>query len=360
MLSEIDIKTQNSQKETDGKISKVYEEISKNYEFTNEVKDSINSEIQAIKVDIVNTNQEIEKSKNETIEKTTELVNSNLKQLTENVEKNNQLIDSKIKNITGDLKNIYETFVFEKNSINGKLNDLEKNLFNELDNHKKSILMVEQEIKKNSDYFESLVEETQFKLDDKIQNLSVKSQQISDDLNIQKQEMFSAKKDIQILNTGIENLNNDVQNAKKSIENKITDVYSYTNEQMNKAFTEINENYKLVDAKIDKRSYENYLNVQNAVQQIDGLRYVVDNKTDKQELDASLESAYEKIQMLEVDYQNKLIEMRNVFEDELNKQRIKYEKKLIEMENIISSMDEKYQPKKKSIFTKLRERLNNK
>ena len=220
--------------------------------------------------------------------------------------------------------------------------------------------MVEQEIKKNSDYFESLVEETQFKLDDKIQNLSVKSQQISDDLNIQKQEMFSAKKDIQILNTGIENLNNDVQNAKKSIENKITDVYSYTNEQMNKAFTEINENYKLVDAKIDKRSYENYLNVQNAVQQIDGLRYVVDNKTDKQELDASLESAYEKIQMLEVDYQNKLIEMRNVFEDELNKQRIKYEKKLIEMENIISSMDEKYQPKKKSIFTKLRERLNNK
>ncbi len=360
ILSEIDVKTQNSQKETDEKISKVYEEISKNYEYTNEVKDSINSEIQAIKVDIVNTNQEIEKSKNETIEKTTELVNSNLKQLTENVEKNNQLIDSKIKNITGDLKNIYETFVFEKNSINGKLNDLEKNLFNELDNHKKSILMVEQEIKKNSDYFESLVEETQFKLDDKIQNLSVKSQQISDDLNIQKQEMFSAKKDIQILNTGIENLNNDVQNAKKSIENKITDVYSYTNEQMNKAFTEINENYKLVDAKIDKRSYENYLNVQNAVQQIDGLRYVVDNKTDKQELDASLESAYEKIQMLEVDYQNKLLEMKNVFEDELNKQRIKYEKKLIEMENIISSMDEKYQPKKKSIFTKLRERLNNK
>ena len=124
--------------------------------------------------------------------------------------------------------------------------------------------------------------------------------------------------------------------------------------------TEINENYKLVDAKIEKRSYENYLNVQNAVQQIDGLRYVVDNKTDKQELDASLESAYEKIQMLEADYQNKLLEMKNVFEDELNKQRIKYEKKLIEMENIISSMDEKYQPKKKSIFTKLRERLNNK
>ena len=90
------------------------------------------------------------------------------------------------------------------------------------------------------------------------------------------------------------------------------------------------------------------------------MRYVVDNKTDKQELDASLESAYEKIQMLEVDYQNKLLEMKNVFEDELNKQRIKYEKKLIEMENIISSMDEKYQPKKKSIFTKLRERLNNK
>ena len=127
---------------------------------------------------------------------------------------------------------------------------------------------------------------------------------------------------------------------------------------MNKAFAEINENYRLVDAKIDKRSYENYMNVQNALQQIDGLRFVVDKKVEKQELTKSIDGANEKIQMLEVEYQNKLSDMKNMFEDELNKQRIKYERKLIEMENIIASMDDKYQPKKKSIFSKIKERLN--
>ena len=374
-------------------VANIYGEITKNYEYTDEIRDGFISDISDLKSDISSSQQEITNFVENSVRESVELIENKTEQINKNLQEKYDEFDSKteqnaklISNVSTDIQNLYEKFVLENANINLNQKRIEEQLSEEIKNNQSAISQINDELQKNNDYVEALVEETQLKLNDKIQKIDVETQQISvdlnlakeniniikddlnivkDNLNIQKDEILSTKEDVLNLNAGIENLNksvenlnNNIQNTQKTFENEITNVITNTNEQMNKAFTEINENYRLVDAKIDKRSYENYMNVQNAFQQIDGLRFVVDKKVEKQELTKSIDGANEKIQMLEVEYQNKLSEMKTMFEDELNKQRIKYERKLIEMENIIASMDDKYQPKKKSIFSKIKERLN--
>ena len=84
---------------------------------------------------------------------------------------------------------------------------------------------------------------------------------------------------------------------------------------------------------------------------------ILENKTDKKDLDLMNRIMKNKIEDIEELYKSNFDELRNKFSDELNNQRVKYEKKLIEMENIIKSLDEKYEPKRNSLLERIKNKI---
>ena len=268
-------------------ISKVYEEISKNYEYTNELNTSSKNLIDETKT-------EIEGFVNKSVETISELQDEKISKVYDEISKNydytnelNRKVDDKVNQ--------------NKEEIQGLINSSREDITQQTD---EKISKVYDEISKNYDYTNEL--------------------------------------------------NKNINDLKYNTDKKESYIYSFINEKNAELYNLLSEYQGLLEGKINQGNNEQY---QKNLEIEYKINNILENKTDKKDLDLMNRIMKNKIEDIEELYKSNFDELRNKFSDELNNQRVKYEKKLIEMENIIKSLDEKYEPKRNSLLERIKNKI---
>lgn len=270
--------------QTDEKISKVYEEITKNYEYTNELNKNVYNEISLIRDESANRAVACSSMTDEKISKVYE-------EITKNYEYTN--------NLSQDAKN--SALQLQKN-IDG--------LYADLNNYKDSLVDAKNGI---YSYIDNSVEKVQNNAFEKIvsseNNIDAK---ISDFINAQ--------------NT--------------SVNLRISELYSYSNMEFSKLFKILQQNNSLLENKLEmKLKSDNEMNgaVNNSIAQ---LQNDLNNKADS-DIAEKLEKKFsEKIEFINNLHKNRINDLTSCFEKRLNDQKIIYESKLEKLETAIRSLEE--------------------
>ena len=151
--------------------------------------------------------------------------------------------------------------------------------------------------------------------------------------------------------------NKKFQDISDLIDKNHTEIISYIKEEVAQLYEEVINNNIMTNRKIDEKDYENYKKFEIVNQQIHKINDNLENKVNYDDLKQKLEQTEKNLSDILNFYKSDINEIKTRFDEELNKQRIKYEKKLIEMENTIASFENKYEPKKKSIFQKIKNKF---
>ena len=368
--------------QTDEKISNVYEEITKNYEYTNNIRDDINQTIQAHQNEITNIYEKIALENqanqnyfisikddvytyiNQRTDETIEYQNKIKDDVYTYInQKNDETIEYQ-NNVKDDLytyidQRADETVEYQNKTkddlyayINQKTNETV-----EYQNKTKEDLYIF--INQKSDEISANLNQTK---DDIYSYINKTSDEIKTNLNQTKDKVYSyidhqyekaennASEKVNQLET---KLNEEIKNSSKIINNEINlrvgEVYAYTNSELAKAFKQLNENSHDFDKKLNYTSGEIYKLLNERKSEDEALKELLNQKADTQIL-TEVQNNWEYSQ-------NKFInELRDEFENKLNKQRIKYENKLISMENKLKETEQVLLENKKNIFQKLWEK----
>ncbi len=260
--------------------------------------------------------------------------------------------DEDIQKVYSEIDNNYKLIDTTRDFLESKidfvqgLNDELKHILTVTTDDK--ISRVYEEITKNYEYTGNLVNSCRLELDNKI---IYESAQTDDKISkvydeVSKNYKYTEK----LVKETKEDIDNNIKNY---FDNRFKELYSYINEEVSNIYKTINENYKLIENKIINKNIENLSRIENLIAEINKTNEnlsVLPKMTD-------ISSLEEKI--LQIKLQNKINseELQKHFEDELNQQRIKYENRLMETEKIISSLDDKYQPKKRGILTRIKNKI---
>ena len=329
--------------ETDNKISKIYEEISKNYDYTKELNTSSKNLINKTKT-------EIEGFVNKSVETISELHDEKISKVYEEISKNYEYTNKLNKNID-------EKVNQNKEEIRGVINSSREEITVETDN---KISKVYEEISKNYEYTNELNKN----IDKKVNQ---EKEEIQEIINRTKEEITEKTdknlsdiyeeitKNHQYLNKLIEEKEEKIKNngilLQNDLNKKINDINISLNESTAKTYNILEENHRILDTKVEQKNYEQYKRYEELIYK---LEYIEKQKINCEEVNFIKESINNTIRNIENNYSVELIKLRELFEEELNKQRIKYEKKLIEMEKLIEAMDNKYQPRKVGLIQKIK------
>ena len=328
---------------TDEKISKVYEEITKNYEYTNKLVDEVKSVCEGCKTELNNFASEIELIQENFDEKI-------IYESTQTDEKISKVYDevSKNYNYTEELVKNAENVAFEnsKKHTDEKYNELHSSISSE-------ISKVYEEVSKNYNYTEELVnnaknvafENSKKHTDEKYNELH---SSVSNEISKVYDEVSKNYNYTEELVKNAENVA--FENSKKYSDGKYSELYSYANEEISKTYNEAKNSYKSFENIVDAKAQENAQKIANVNLVVNEL---MNSKLDKTEVFA----IDEKISQIEVQNQVKIDELQKWFENELNNQRIKYENKIMNLEKIISSFENKYEPKKRSLFQRIKNKI---
>ncbi len=280
--------------QTDEKISNVYEEITKNYEYTNNIRDDINQTIQSHQ---------------------------------------------------NELTNIYEKIAFETQSVREYQNNVKDDLYT----------YINQRIDETVEYQDKTKDDLYIFINQKSDEINANLNQTKDnvysyiDHQYEKAENNSAEKVNQLEAKLNEKINDSSQTINNEINLRVGEIYTYTNSELAKTFKQLNENSSDFDKKLNYKSDEIYKLLNERKSENEALKELLNEKADSQtltEVQNNLEYS-----------QNKFInELRNEFENKLNDQRIKYENKLISMENKLKETQQMLLESKKNIFQKLWEK----
>ncbi len=364
---------------TDEKISKVYDEITKNYKYTEKIVQDVNDDLsKTIKENNFNIQNLIQEKTNQIYEdfnnKHTEINNiaQNLKaemyQLNFESEKN---FDNKIQELQNNITekdknnshhqeilnnkiiNIYDVIAGESANREELLNNL-RDEFKTLNANTNTITdekisKIFEEITKNYNYTESLVQEAEEK-----QNL--KREETINNLTQDYNKQIQAQKE-ELENEFTKSIKETSDSIKKETIVKISEVYSYINSQSSNLYNEIKNSNNNVENNINYKLWDIYKTNENQNYEINTIKTKLEDKTEKTELQKMQEAATNKINELNIEHTNAINDMRLDFEDKLNQQRIKYEKKLMNMEKLIHKIEEKQEEAKKNIFVKLIKKL---
>ncbi|MGM9993531.1 MAG: glycosyltransferase [Candidatus Avigastranaerophilus sp.] len=300
---------------TDEDIQKVYSEIDNNYKLIDTTRDFLESKIDFVQ----GLNDELKHILTVT---TDDKISRVYEEITKNYEYTNSLVED-AKSFQQDKFN--NEIIRLDNEINSCRLEFDNKIIYESAQTDDKISKVYDEVSKNYKYTEKLVQET-------------------------KEE---AEKSFKVLTQKENDIKTELADCYKNFDNRFKELYSYINEEVSNIYKTINENYKLIENKIINKDIENLSRIENLIAEI--------NKTNEK-LSAlpkmtDISSLEEKI--LQIKLQNKinLEELQKRFEDELNQQRIKYENRLMETEKIIRSLDDKYQPKKRGILTRIKNKI---
>ncbi len=319
----------------DEKISKVYEEISKNYDYTNELNKNVNEIVSSTKEE---TQEKINQSKEKITQQTDEKISKVYEEISKNYDYTNELN-----------KNVNEIVSSTKEEITQQTDE--------------KISKVYEEISKNYDYTNELnknvneivsstKEETQGKINQSKEEIT---QQTDEKISKVYEEISKNYNYTNELNNNVnEKINQNREETQKTVDIIKQNVYSFINEKNAGLYNVLSEYQSLLEGKINQGNNEQYQKSLEIEYKINNIK---ENKTDKKEFDSMTSIIKNKIENIEEIYKSDLEKLRNNFEDELNNQRIKYERKLIEMENILKSLDEKYEAKRISLFQRIRNKI---
>ncbi len=319
-------------------ISKVYEEISKNYEYTNELNTSSKNLIDETKT-------EIEGFVNKSVETISELQDEKISKVYDEISKNydytnelNRKVDDKVNQ--------------NKEEIQGLINSSREDITQQTD---EKISKVYDEISKNYDYTNELNRKVDEKVNQNKEEVQGLINSSKEDITQQTDEKISKVYEEISKNYDYTNeLNKNINDLKYNTDKKESYIYSFINEKNAELYNLLSEYQGLLEGKINQGNNEQY---QKNLEIEYKINNILENKTDKKDLDLMNRIMKNKIEDIEELYKSNFDELRNKFSDELNNQRVKYEKKLIEMENIIKSLDEKYEPKRNSLLERIKNKI---
>ena len=223
----------------DEKISKVYEEITKNYEYTNELVDGVKVEKESLKADI---DAKVAQSAEEVTVATDEKITKVYEEITKNYEYTNELRDSSKIELDKKVLELKKSFEADNDALrteigdkeyvfNEKILNLEKNIHNEAEENiqliKKEITTLYEKIALNDEIwrkdFNELKEIFLKKLDEKVASL----------ISQLDNKVSSIYDDMGVLRSDIETL----------IKQKAFELLTQTDEKIGKVYDEISKNY---------------------------------------------------------------------------------------------------------------------
>lgn len=364
--------------DTDAKVSKVYDAISENYNFTKDKISEVKLQVEEY------TNESIEKTKtdieNKIDDKFSYLQSQNdgvVNKLDSEVKKQSEINKEQQEAIktAEERVNLFEIAVFEKisNSVSEINNDIDSlegniNVLNEsLSLTNENISIVYDEMAKNNSYTEYLVQIAEEKQNQKrIETLS----EINSNIDNIKTEVnskidgeissirLSTDEKFRILEEVFFNkIDSSNEQINKETNHKFSELYSYTNEHISKLYKEIKDsNLKIENVQNDK-IYDLYNRSESLKAEIENIRENSRQKIDSETLDSKLTEILQKVEEQKSEYMQNVIQIQGDFDEKINQQRIKYENKLINMENQIAQMNILLKESKKNVFEKLVQKI---
>lgn len=342
--------------DTEAKIAKVYDEITKNYEYTNGLNETSKKEIEQVKNNVfakieetkaeLNSNvaQKAEEKANTLIAQTDEKISKVYDEISKNYDYTNEIRDEISVQTDEKIGRIYDE-ISKNYDYTNKLKDelsAQANL---------KIEEINKEISENYNYTNSIKENLENKLKTAQSNIYSyidHSEEVSANNTAEKIDGLETK-----LNEKISTRESE-QNRKNDL--KISEVYSYTNSELTKVFKQVNENSSNLEHKIELKSYDAYKWFEenhNEINQIKNRLISTPEFSNIKELETQFE---QKLQSLDEQHQRQVAQLNSDFEEKLNAQRIKYENKLMTMENQISTLEAKYLESQKGFFVKMIEK----
>ena len=254
---------QNSINSTDSKITEVYNEITKNYEYTNEIRDSLTEDIKEHAVSLEQMfSQNLQNSINSTDSKITEVYN----EITKNYEYTNEIRDSLTQNIKEHAVSLEQMFSQNfQNSISStdsKITEVYNEITKNYDFTKESIEKSEEslktltdekiskvydEISKNYEYTNDIWDNLNKNIENKVFNLEQSfNKNFENNINLTEEKITKILDEISLNhNNTIQNIENTKNSIIKETDEKINKAYNYINnlnEEKNKKFVSIEEN----------------------------------------------------------------------------------------------------------------------
>ena len=361
--------------EVDKKVDKVYEEISKNYDYTkecdgkiqkhleNEFDEKIDKVYKEISQNYDYTNKSIENSKKEFSDNLAKIKNesdANFNKFNSIIQKQNSTINLNEE----DIRQLEEKINIFEIAVSDKINSSETNIRNDIKDIEKNIY---EEISKNSNYTEYLVQTAEEKQNQKRTDAL---NEISSSIDILKTEIDSKlNSEINSLKASTEEKNKILEeifysetktlNEKltKETNHKVSEIYSYTNKNLSKIYKEINDSHYKLENILNDRVYDLISHDDTLKTEINYLKEEMKSRIKIEALASVLTDMENKLSEQSVEYQQNVSKLQAGFDEKINQQRIKYENKLIKMENQIAQMRIEINEQKKNLFQKLIQKI---
>lgn len=334
--------------QTDEKITKLYDEITKNYDYTNKVVEELkNIEFtEKSSVPVIDT---------EAVDALAQKLETEVLNVQEKFVKNQKYVDEKV-------SNIYEELVKNRVYTDEKALKLKEEINSETDF---KIGKVYEEVSKNYDYTYRINEEAKALTYELKEEIDKKIFKAKDDIFSYTDHCFDKARNhsfekIEQVEKLLQDRISDVNESQnRNLNHRLSEVYSYTNHQLSKAFMEIRENNTLVETRINEKINEdNHLYNENK-NSIENLWNELGNKTDLNKIQELENEFSSKVIDLATSYESKMSNLKSDFEIRFNEQKMHYEAKLSKMENLIKQMElenKENKEKNKGFFQKVIEK----
>lgn len=316
-----------SEQATDKKIDLVYNEITKNYKYTEKLISDLDREV-AQKLE--NTSKLVSNLDSE-IKTCFNLVDDKVSQVKEELVKNNeytkeqldiveQRTDEKISNIYEEITKNYEY----TNNIRDNINA--------------SILNLRENIDKNNNYTEYLVESS---CEKQAQKLEEAISSVEDEIAQREKSVYQAidntyistdeklKKLAEVFYQNTVELSSKIN---KDITHRFRENHMYSNDNFSKLYKGLKETSFHLENILNDKISNLRENEETLKQQINSLRDELESYSNLETVVANLKTELAK---QNIDNSSNLELLKKEYEEKLNNQRIKYEKKLMHLENAI-------------------------
>ncbi len=368
--------------DTDIKLSKIYDDFKKVYEYIKEEKEDTYDDFEKVYEYIKEEKKDTEYKLTTDIDEKVNLIYEEITKNYKYTEKLSEEAKTFIKEINDRLSHDnYENTISlkdleEKYTNIEKLAECQNSLFEEILKNRiekftlqtdEKIDAVREEIDKNYKFTEYLVQISEDKQNEIIEKSvnSVKDEINNVNNNVQEQINNRTNELYYYTDTQINNVKNlvdeKVNNTREQInrENdlRFNEIAAYTNEQNARIFKEICEASSSIENTINNKIGGLYKNSEVFNEEINNLKASLNGKIDENTLNNRIKDINNNINNTNSEQNKNLENMKSEFENQINTQRIKYEKKLIAMEKQLEQMNLKIREMKKSPLEKLLDKL---
>ncbi|MBQ9245013.1 hypothetical protein IJ182_01955, partial [bacterium] len=290
--------------QTNGRISEVYDEISKNYDYTNEKNTELEAKFENNITEIKkNFNENIEAKVSDTNSKITNILDEIIKNKTEN-EKHLTKLNNEIASQNKEVENIKSDIILKNNEIKEDLKNQSEKLYNDINSDIEKILNeisqnksdtnekvnnIENEIKENSEFVNNQISEIKNVIQEESKLSKEQIKQTQETINQTKEALINQNKEKQnLLNSKIDDLrtftNKHLEEQNNSLIQLITDKNNDTQKQLeNKTeeiFAEIEKDLKYTESLVEVSEEKQKFALSDAVENVKSIINTTKSETE--------------------------------------------------------------------------------